>query len=291
MVARTLRVVFFIAGVLVAAPVMAGMWQPGVEAELAHFKLSVDLLDRITAVTSEAKEKGLDSGGENINIEKAPSIEVLESALRKHPKIIALLKKHNISARDYFAGTMVLWETIIAEKMKKNPAAAKFVAKLQVSKENAAFYRQHEARIEKFMALSGVQDSAGANSGVSTAVEEHSLKELRDFKKMDKKMFSECARVQLSVMPMLATLGLSAGPSHYPGGESIASAIRDMKKVLFQVADSVPQNDLKGYLTVMGEEVGKQHGTGIEVTPALKEALSKYNTWMERHCTRQALMK
>jgi len=114
--------------------------------EIANFPLDEAFLDKIEKIQAELVELPIEadrqSSGDDL------TVSGLTHAIEAHPEILALLKRHDIGARDYVLGKLALSNALLAAIMADDQEEELFFDEpVFSSPENLEFGRQYADRI------------------------------------------------------------------------------------------------------------------------------------------------
>jgi hypothetical protein len=227
------------------------------EATLAKHVLSEDELNRLAAVMEDAKAHGQ---GASVNLDGADSLDSIATRVDAQSGAHSLLAAHGFSARAYVVTVLTTLHTALNTQTGKETNAS-----------NAAFYRAHQAKIDRMMDLG---PSAPSSTDKST-----------DVGSPDSRKLGECTKVAMGSVA-LVPLGMRGSANTPPEArEQIAKTLADM-------ATQVSEQNLKNDFRDIGEEIRRQAAAPqFTSTPRFAHGLDDLSNWLQTHCSKEALKR
>jgi hypothetical protein len=228
------------------------------EATLAQHVLNEDELNRLAALMEDAKVHGQ---GASVNMTDANSLDSVAARVDAEPGAHTLLASHGFTAREYVI--TVLSTLRVAMKAQMGEAT---------NTPNAAFYRAHQSQIDRMMDMGPGNSSAAAAKG-------------EDVSSLNAKRLGECTKV---AMGSVALVPLSMRGSVNAPVESRENTA----KVLADMASKVSEQNLKDDFRDISDEIRRQAAAPqFTSTPRFKHGFDDLNSWLNTHCSKEALKK
>jgi hypothetical protein len=229
------------------------------QATLAKHVLTEDELSRLAAVMEDAKARG---SAPSVNIVGISSLDELVARTDKEPGVHALLGAHGFTTREYVVAAL---STARAAMMARTGSGT--------GTPNVAFYRAHQAQIDRMMNLG--PGSAGAPAA------HHD----EDLGALNAKKLGECTKVAMGPV-FLAPLGVRGSVNFPPSSrEGVARALSDL-------ADKVSEQNLKDDFRDISAEIRRQAAAPrMTPTPRFTQAVEDVKGWLQSECSKEALKK
>jgi hypothetical protein len=223
------------------------------QATLAKHVLTEDELNRLAAVMEDAKAHG---HAPSVNMAGAASLDALAASADKQPGVHALLAAHGFAARDYVVAALTTARTAMMAQTGAGTGTP-----------NVAFYRAHQAQIDRMMDL-GPAPAAGT---------------AQDLSALNARKLGECTKVAMgpvALMP-LSIRGTANGPP--VSRETVANVLADL-------ASKVGEQNLKDDFRDMSDEIRRQAAAPqFTPTPRSTRALDDVTSWLQSNCSKEAL--
>jgi hypothetical protein len=149
---RHLGIALTIVALALACATAAAGLNSADQATLAKHVLTEDELNRLSAVMEDGKAHGHEP---SVDLAGASSLDALAAKADKEPGLHALLAAHGFTARDYVVAALTTARTAMMAQMGTGTGTP-----------NVAFYRAHQAKIDRMMDL-GAAPAAGSNEDLS----------------------------------------------------------------------------------------------------------------------------
>jgi hypothetical protein len=149
---KFVRAAFAASLLLAAQPALAASDLDPASAKALHdYTLSMDKINAMQAAMDEGKKDAAASKSLKSANDDSKSLAESEAKLNAMPQVMAIFRKHGLSAHDVVVMPLVLMDAGMAVQY---PSAA---AKLsdRMSPAQVAFYKQHQAEIKKIRWLFG----------------------------------------------------------------------------------------------------------------------------------------
>lgn len=227
---------------------------PASEATLAKHVLTENELNRLGAAMQDALAHGQAT---SIDLAGAHSIDSLGARIDAQPGAPALLAAHGFTGRDYVIAVLATLRAEMAAQMGAG-----------TNSPNVAFYRTHQAPIDRVMGLdSGAASTADPGTNLSA---------------LNPKKLGECTEVAMgsvSLVP-LSMRGTANTPAE--SRETVA-------KVLADLVPKVGEQNLKEDFRALSEEIRRQAAAPqFTSTPRFTRALGDLNAWLRTNCSKDA---
>jgi len=119
---------------------------PADRAEIAHFKLDVDVLARLQAVVAESRRMQVRRG--QLDMSQVHSLDdMAQQLVSVDPRIKPLLARHGFTPHQFVVANLALVTTAMAESMKNDPGASA----VPPDTANMRFYEHHEAQVNRLL--------------------------------------------------------------------------------------------------------------------------------------------
>ena len=123
---------------------------PADQSEIMKYSLNEDVLDRLSAVTSEGNAMQIKKA--QMDMTKVHSLDDLAGQMvANDSRIKPLLSKHGFTPHEFLVANFALVNAAMAANMRKDPEMAKHVDASKVNEANVSFYTSHEAAINQMM--------------------------------------------------------------------------------------------------------------------------------------------
>ncbi len=123
---------------------------------MQHYTLTMDKVTQYTQTFTDlaAYAKAHPEEAKDSDSESNESLAAAEHRISSHPAVVAVLAKHNFTAREFILFGITLFQaSFAAETAKQNGVdPAKMAAEAHVNPANMTFVVQHKAEIEAIMA-------------------------------------------------------------------------------------------------------------------------------------------
>ncbi|HWM70813.1 MAG TPA: hypothetical protein VNO35_29855 [Steroidobacteraceae bacterium] len=223
------------------------------QTTLAKHVLTEDELNRLMAVMEDAKGHG---HAPSVNMAGAGSLDALAAKVDTEPGIHALLAAHGFTAQDYVVAALTTARTAM-------------MAQMGAGNPNVAFYRAHQAQIDRMMDLGPGAASAAGND--------------EDLSALNTKKLGECTKVAMgpvALMP-LSMRGTAGGPPE--SREHIANALANL-------VTKVGEQNLKDDFRDISDEIRRQAAAPqFTSTPRFTRAVDDVKNWLQGNCSKEAL--
>jgi hypothetical protein len=225
------------------------------QATLTKHVLTEDELNRLAAVMEDAKVHGHEP---SVNVVGVGSLEALAVKVDQQPGVHALLAAHGFTARDYVVAAL---STARAAIMAQTGAGA--------GTANVAFYRAHQARIDRMMDLgSGAAPGAGDDADLTV---------------LNAKKLGECTKVAMGSVALLP-LSVRGSANSPPASRETAA------KVLADLGAKVSEQNLKDDFRDISDEIRRQAAAPqFTPTPRSTQALDDVKSWLQSNCSKEGL--
>jgi uncharacterized protein YdbL (DUF1318 family) len=227
------------------------------EATLAQHVLTENELNRLAAVMADASVHGQ---GASINMAGTESLESIAAQVDAQPGAHALLASHGFTAKEYVVTVLSTLRVAMNARTGRTTSAP-----------NAAFYRAHQAQIDRMMSLGPSPASATDRSA--------------DVSSLDASKLGECTKV---AMGSAALVPLSMrGTANTP-----AESREKTAKVLADFSSKVSEPNLKDDFRDLSEEIRRQAAAPqFTSTPRFAHGVDDLTNWLHSNCSEQALRK
>jgi hypothetical protein len=125
---------------------------PADRAEIANFRLDVDVLARLQAVVAESRRMQVRRG--QLDMSQVHSLDDMAHQLvTVDPRIKPLLARHGFTPHQFVVANLALVTTAMAVSMKRDPGGAS----MPTDTANMRFYEHHEAQINRLLQSGSAQ--------------------------------------------------------------------------------------------------------------------------------------
>lgn len=172
-----------------------------------------------------------------------------------------MLAAHGFTARDYVIASLTTARTAMMARMSAGAATP-----------NVAFYRAHQAQIDKMMDLDAGDTAPSADK-------------IEDLQGLNAKKLGECTKVAMGptyLMPLTMRGTANTGPK-LP--VSVADALTDL-------ASKVGEQNLRNDFRDIADELRRQAGAPqFNPTPRVTQALDDVKNWLSTNCSKEGLKR
>lgn len=254
-ITRQLGIALTIVALTLACGTAAASFDAADQATLAKHVLTENELSRLTAVMEDAKAHG---HAPSVNMAAAGSLDALAAKADKEPGVHALLASHGFTARDYVVAALT---TVRTAMMARTGAGT--------GTPNVAFYRAHQAQIDRMMDLGPSASPAGDNDENLSA--------------LNAKKLGECTKVAMGPVALMPLSMRGSASSPPESRETVAN-------VLAELATKVGEQNLKDDFRDLSDEIRRQAAAAqFTSTPRFTRAVDDLENWLHSNCSKEAL--